>query len=43
MGELQLALLQLMGAGKGAFLMAEQIAFEEFFGEAGAVDGDEGF
>ena len=29
------------GAGEGAFLMAEEFAFEELLGDGGAVDGDE--
>jgi hypothetical protein len=31
-----------LGAGKGTAFMAEEFAFEEGFGDGGAVDGDEG-
>ena len=41
MGELELAGLVPIGAGKAALHVAEEFGFEERFGEPGAVDGDE--
>ena len=42
-GHLELALLLRHGAGEGALLVSEQLAFQQRLGERGAVDGDEGF
>jgi hypothetical protein len=41
MGELELAGLALRCAGERALLVAEQLRFEQVFGNRGAVDGDE--
>ena len=41
-GLLELADLAFGGAGEGAFLVAEELAFEERLGEGGAVEADEG-
>ena len=40
-GHLELAGLARHGAGEGALLVAEELAFEQGLGERGAVDGDE--
>ena len=40
-GDLDLAECRLGGAGEGALLVAEQLAFEQRLGNRGAVDGDE--
>ena len=40
-GQLELAGAGFVGVGERAFLVAEQLAFEQRFGEGGAVDGDE--
>ena len=39
-GDLELAFLLGHGAGEGAAFMAEQLAFEQRFGERGAVHGN---
>ena len=40
-GELEESGVGLVGAGEGAFGVAEDFGFEEWFGDRGAVDGDE--
>src|SRR5881396_4280530 len=42
MGRLELADLELVGAGEGASLVTEQLAFQELPRHGGAVDLDEG-
>src|SRR5690606_32920010 len=39
---LEAALARAGGAGEGALLVAEELAFEDGLGDGGAVDGDEG-
>ena len=39
-GHLELALLVAIGAGEAALDVAEELRFEQRFGQAGAVDGD---
>jgi hypothetical protein len=41
-GELEAALALGDGAGEGAFFVAEELAFDEVFGDGGAIEGDEG-
>ena len=43
MGQLHLALLELMRASERAFFMTEELAFKEFFPQTYAIDGDKGF
>ena len=40
-GQLELALAAFVGVGEGPFLVAEQFAFQQRFGNRRAVDGDE--
>jgi hypothetical protein len=41
-GDLEVTAAQPVGAGEGAALVAEELAFEQRLGDGGAVDGDEG-
>ena len=41
-GQLEAAGAALQGSGEGAFLVAEDLAFDEGFRDGGAVDGDKG-
>ena len=41
-GQFEQAAARIDGAGEGALLVSEQLAFEQGLGEGGDVDGDEG-
>src|SRR5207249_3494814 len=41
--QLELAALERRSAGESAFLVAEELAFDQVLGQRGAVEGDEGF
>jgi len=41
-GKFEFAFAAFLGTGEGAFFVAEEFGFEEFGGDSGTVDGDEG-